>query len=152
MLQSSAHGQNGVDEAVLDRFLNDIFSAHEEMESARDEYMRICKEERDRIRGILLLAKDHGFSTKTLKRLVKIKFKTDELTGLKADLDPGERQDLEIVGGDKMRAWLGDFANLPLGAAAVSAADDRVQNAPVPGNNAHLLGKLRTLDPAGPPN
>jgi hypothetical protein len=76
-----------------------------------------CKRVRDLMDADYDTATDRGVRKKLLKRIIKMRELERKIVSQAADLEPDERSEMEMLL-DK----LGDFANTPLGAAAVAAS------------------------------
>lgn len=116
-------GNNFVPSEKIIDFVNRIEFVGEEMDSAKGTYMQECKERREDIRSIIKEAKDAGIPAQSLKAVIKArelerkaKAARDDL----GDLDHQEKYDL-------IRHALGDFADLPLGKAALGRIGNGAQ-------------------------
>jgi hypothetical protein len=79
--------------------------------------MSKCKAIRGTIKDHLSDASDKGISTKLLKVIIKERELERKITGLHMDLENDELSELEML-----TEKLGDFANTPLGGAAMDKA------------------------------
>ena len=109
---------NTVDEGAAKRWMHEIERCDEELASERGAYMARCKGIRDRIKDIYELASSDGVPRTALRTLRKERELIRKIKSLTAELD-GE--DIDLV--DQVRVALGPFGDLPLGAAAVEAAE-----------------------------
>jgi uncharacterized protein (UPF0335 family) len=108
-------GDNFASPEKVTEFVDRIENMHDEMESAKGEYMAECKARREDIKSIYDEAKDEGIPKKALKAVItarqlerKAKAARDDL----ADLDLQDKFDL-------IRLKLGDLSETPLGEAAI---------------------------------
>lgn len=111
-------GSNGYDSDELKALIGQIESFHGDLESEKGSYMRRCKDIRDGIDEVYAEAKNKGISKKALKTHIDLR----KLEARKAVL-VGKLEDGDGDSFDKMAEALGDFAKLPLGAAAMARAD-----------------------------
>jgi hypothetical protein len=79
--------------------------------------MKRSKKIREIMAGDYETASDQGISKKALKLIVKERALERQICGLHDDLEPDERSELEML-----TEKLGDYANTPLGAAALDKA------------------------------
>jgi hypothetical protein len=95
----------------------DIEQCHSQLDTERGIYMSKCKAIRGTIAGHLDQASDKGISKKLLKLIIKKRELERKIGGLHADLENDEISELEMLA-----EKLGDFANTPLGGAAMDKA------------------------------
>jgi hypothetical protein len=97
-----------------------IEACQEELLSERGAYMQRCRQIREGIGAAYDAAKDKGILKKQLRALVKERDCERKLHAVRADLEADEVEHFDLL-----KEKLGDFANTPLGQAAVArAADD----------------------------
>jgi hypothetical protein len=80
--------------------------------------MQKCKRIREAMANDYDTASNRGISKKLLKKIVKERELERKIEGLTDDLEPDERSELEML-----IEKLGEFANTPLGQAAMAKAD-----------------------------
>jgi uncharacterized protein (UPF0335 family) len=109
---------NSYDRAQLEALLTEIDAADERLASLKGEYMVSCKGPREDITAVFEQAKEQGIPVKAFRTIVKNRRLDKQMHGNinKLDLDQQAEYDL-------MAEKLGDFADLPLGKAAL----DRVK-------------------------
>jgi hypothetical protein len=108
---------NGYDRHVLEALLTEIDAADARLASLKGEYMQSCKGPRQDIATAIDQAKDVGIPVRAFKMLVKNRRLDRKIANNTARL---EADDTESY--DKLVADLGDFVDLPLGAAALRRA------------------------------
>jgi hypothetical protein len=94
-----------------------IEALHGELNSAKGAYMKQCKGIRDRVADEYESASNRGISKKLLKKKIKERDLLRKVDGLITDLEEDERSEY-----DMLSEKLGEFADTPLGAAALAAA------------------------------
>lgn len=113
-------GSNGFDGEVLDKYLSRIDDADDELVALKTEHMRSCKVPRGRIRSVMVEAKEAGLNMAAFKAVVtkhRAERKVDQTI---AELEADDRQDFEA-----MKVALGDYADTPLGKAALDKAQKK---------------------------
>lgn len=110
-------GGNGYDRAVLERLLIDIDDADARLDSLRGSYMADCKGVRQDIKAVFDQAKDLGIPKKAFKVIVENRRLDKKIAANVDKLDEEQVADYE-----KLLTDLGDFVDLPLGAAAARRA------------------------------
>jgi hypothetical protein len=95
----------------------DIEQSHTELLTERSVYMTKCKRIRENIGVHLDTASDRGISKKLLKTIIKERALERKINDLHDILEPDEQSEL-----DMLTEKLGDFANTPLGGAAIAKA------------------------------
>jgi len=96
-------------------FVERIERCKGELATLRGKYMVACKGVREDINGILVEAEDEGLSRKALKSVLKAR----DLEA-KADAVREALEDEDQTAYDNIRVALGDFADTPLGQAAIA--------------------------------
>ena len=110
-----ASGDNGYDRNKLETLLKQIDSADAELLSLKGEYMQSCAAPRETMAAVFVQAKDAGIAPAAFRALVKNR-RLDRLMNNNVDkLEADQRSEYE-----QMLTALGDFTDLPLGAAAVA--------------------------------
>lgn len=107
-------GSNGYNPDELKAFIGQLESFERDIESEKGSYMKRCREFRDGQAEVYAEAKNKGISKKALKA----HFDLRRLEARKAALY-GKLGDDDADSFDMMADALGDFAMLPLGAAAL---------------------------------
>ncbi len=91
-----------------------------DLKSESGSYMNRCRRIRERIASIYDIARDQGIPKKELRALIRKRDLERKVEACRADLEKDEQDTFDMIE-DK----LGDFANTPLGAAAVERARKR---------------------------
>ena len=99
------------------KFVERIEALNDDLESEKGEYMARAKSIREDIKNVLGDAKDAGFTKATIRGVVKARALDAKAKAAYEDLDIADRDTF-----DSIRHSLGDYADLPLGKAAVDAA------------------------------
>ena len=115
--EATNHGGNGYDRAVLERLLKDIDNADSNLASLKGEYMANCKEPRQDIADTFKAAKESGIPVRAFRTLVKNRRLDRQMHN-----NINRLEDDDQAKYDALVAGLGDFVDLPLGAAALRAA------------------------------
>jgi hypothetical protein len=110
-------GSNGFDPTIVQRFVKEIEKHKETLLSYQGSYMKQCRDVRDMIKKAKELAKGEGIPTKQLNALLKERDLQRKLEGIREDFE--DQEDLDTY--DQLKEALGDFGELPLGAAALDA-------------------------------
>lgn len=133
-MASASAGSNGFDPTIVQRFVKDIERHKETLLSYQGAYMKQCRDVRDLIKKSKELAKGEGIPLKQLNALLKERDLNRKIEKLRADFE--DQEDLDTY--DQLKEALGDFGDLPLGAAALDAkkGDDDADVRP-----RHLLEK-----------
>jgi hypothetical protein len=120
MAKKANETTNSPSDAHVQDAVADIEECYRKLDSERGIYMKNC-------RGIRAEMKDHyadasnlGISKKLLKKLIKERDLERKIFALGDDLEADEQSEIEML-----REKLGDFANLPLGRAALAKADGK---------------------------
>ena len=90
----------------------------DELASERAEYQERAKEIRAAIQRVMLDAEDAGIPKREMKAVLKARALEDKLAGVRKQLEPGEVETYDAI-----RAALGDYADTPLGRAALDKAE-----------------------------
>lgn len=117
---SSDSSSNGFNAVLVKKLVQQIESGFADLEIERGTYMQRCKAVRGRITGIFEDAKGLGIPTAELKAVIKTRRFEAKASAAREALEAEER---EIF--DNIREALGDYAETPLGAAAVEAAESQ---------------------------
>ena len=96
-----------------------IEQAHRDLLSEHSAYMRRCRVIREGMTAVYDVAKERGIAKKELRALVKQRNFERKAEEARIRLEPDE-----INTFDMLKGALGDFANTPLGAAALEAQGD----------------------------
>ncbi len=115
-----ANEKNTPDEGDVQSAVANIEQGHGELLRERGIYMQKCRKIREAIAADYDHAADHGISKKLLKKIIKERELERKIAGLTDDLEPDEISEHQMLL-DK----LGDFANTPLGSAALQRAEAR---------------------------
>lgn len=125
----SHEGLNTIDPTVAQRWIGDIERRYVDLLSERGLYMARCKDIRDDIADYIERAVAAGLNRQALKKKLKIRELDRKIQSIEADAELEVKEQLELL-----TEALGDFANLPLGEAAVNAPARRAaKNAAAPG-------------------
>jgi hypothetical protein len=117
------NGNNMVDEAKVAGYLEKVERVLQEIASEQGAYMARVKSLKADINGILDQAKDvDGIPKKEFKDGIDILQSSIKLRKKLTDKESDQRHMILAIIGQRVREELGDFADLPLGAAAVDAA------------------------------
>lgn len=115
-----ANEKNAPSEHDVQKSVGDIELAHAELLRERGIYMQKCRKIREAIANDYEQAADHGISKKLLKKVVKERELERRIAGLTDDLEPDEINEHQML-----LEKLGEFANTPLGSAALQRAEAR---------------------------
>src|SRR5262245_56261344 len=113
-------GSNGFDGEALEKYLTQIDSADDELVALKMEHMRACKAPRQRIRNVMAQAKTAGLNMNALKAVISKHRAERKVDQTIAELEADDRADFEA-----MKAALGEFADTPLGQAALKKAEPK---------------------------
>jgi hypothetical protein len=117
-------GSNGFDPDHLNKHLTIIDEA-DELATLLGEYRQSRKAPRTRIKNAMAMAKEDGINLTAFREVVAARRAKRAQERRVADLEPDDLADYEEV----QRA-LGEFGDTPLGAAALSKAKPRGEEAP----------------------
>lgn len=115
-----ANDKNTPDEDTVQSAVANIEQGHGELMRERGIYMQKCRKIREAIAADYDAAADKGVNKKLLRKIVKERELERKIAGLTDDLEPDEISEHQMLL-DK----LGDFANTPLGSAAMQRAEAR---------------------------
>jgi uncharacterized protein (UPF0335 family) len=105
---------------VLLDFTHRVENLYDELASEKGEYMNRARQIRESIARVLVEAKDAGIPKKEFKTVIKARQLENKLERIRDELEPDEVETF-----DQIRLALGDYADTPLGAAALAQAGDR---------------------------
>ena len=108
---------NSPDQEDVRAAVSNIEQRYTELASERGIYMSKCRRNRDEMANHYDEAANKGIAKKLLKKIVKERELERKIDALAFDLEPDERSELEML-----VEKLGEFANTPLGQAAMHAA------------------------------
>jgi hypothetical protein len=120
MAKPATENSNTPDPVDVQGAVASIEKHHSDLLSERGIYMQKCKRIRDSMAVDYEHAGDKGISKKLLKTIIKERELERKIAGLTDDLEFDEQAEREML-----IEKLGDFANLPLGQAAVARADGK---------------------------
>ncbi|MCZ8098171.1 MAG: DUF2312 domain-containing protein [Burkholderiales bacterium] len=115
---------NGIDPAVLKSLIARLDEQDAKLASAKGVYMKAAQKVAEDKKDLFTEAKSKGINPKALKTELKCRDYANKAAGLRASLEPEDAEQAELV-----RASLGGLAELPLGQAAVTAAEKRTSDA-----------------------
>lgn len=113
-------GRNRAKPEEIASFLDKFEDYEKEKATIMAEAMNKCKKVTERQSDLLDDAKNKGWAKKVIKDAVKIRKKHREIRELMADQEQDTADDL-----DKLLKAIGGLADLPLGQAAMEAADPK---------------------------
>lgn len=108
-------GSNGFDPEQLERYLDEIDKADDQLLSLKSEHMQKCKGPRGRIRETMKSAKEAGLNMSALRTIVAEHRSKRKIEEKIAALEADDQADYEA-----MREALGGLADMPLGEAALN--------------------------------
>jgi len=115
---------NGYDETKARNYFGRVETLLDELATERGEFMKRCKVLRDHIDEIVTEARDDlGVPKKAFRAVVREHELKRKLDAVRDDLDDSEIQDAF----DLLKIALGDFGELPLGAAALQRAGGGIE-------------------------
>ena len=117
MADRARPGLNGLDPDKVKGFVGRVENLHKDLDKLRSEHMLACKDVRGDIKEVIKEAKGEGINAKALKAAIEQRALERKAKEVAHGLDIDEQSQLEQI-----RAALGEYADTPLGAAAVSAA------------------------------
>jgi proline dehydrogenase len=115
-----ANEKNAPSEDDVQAAVGNIEQGYAELLRERGIYMQKCRKIREAIANDYEQAADHGISKKLLKKIVKERELERRIAGLTDDLEPDEINEHQML-----LEKLGEFANTPLGSAALQRAEMR---------------------------
>jgi hypothetical protein len=120
MARKANEATNSPDDEDVKVAVKNIEERYADLASERGIYMQKCKRIREGMANDYDTAGNRGISKKLLKKIIKEREYERRIDALTLDLEPDERSELEML-----VEKLGEFANTPLGAAAVARADGK---------------------------
>jgi Skp family chaperone for outer membrane proteins len=117
MARQANHNTNSPSEDDVQSAVANIEQCYSDLASERGKYMASCKKIRDVMAGDYDKASDQGISKKLLKKIIKERELERKIGALTDDLEDDERSEQQML-----MEKLGEFANTPLGKAALSQA------------------------------
>lgn len=114
-----ANNHNAIDAKVANRYVKKIERLKEDLASERGTYMAACKTIRASINNVLEEADANGLPRRELKAAIKARELEARADAIRSDLEEQDSIDLY----DQIRTALGDYADTPLGAAALGSVD-----------------------------
>jgi hypothetical protein len=118
MARQANHNTNSPSEDDVQSAVANIEQCYSDLASERGKYMASCKKIRDVMAGDYDKASDQGISKKLLKKIIKERELERKIGALTDDLEADERSEHEML-----KDKLGEFANTPLGKAALAKVD-----------------------------
>jgi uncharacterized protein (UPF0335 family) len=104
--------------------LQDIVSRLDELDatlaSERGKFMKRCRDIAEDRKGVMTEAKARGIPLKPLKTELKIRKLSHKMEEMRSELETEDLEQAKLI-----QEALGDYANLPLGKAAVDAEERR---------------------------
>ena len=128
MAREANESKNAPSEDDVQSAVHNIELGHGELLRERGVYMQKCRKIREAIANDYEQAADHGISKKLLKKVVKERELERRIAGLTDDLEPDEINEHQML-----LEKLGEFANTPLGSAALQRAEARSKTAAAAG-------------------
>jgi proline dehydrogenase len=119
-----ANEKNAPSDDDVQSAVANIEQGHGELLRERGIYMQKCRKIREAIANDYEQAADHGISKKLLKKVIKERELERRIAGLTDDLEPDEINEHQML-----LEKLGEFANTPLGSAALQRAEARSKTA-----------------------
>ena len=116
--QADSHRSNGIPIDALKKAVADIERQHEILATYQGEHMSRCKGPREKIKEAQATAKSSGVPLRALNAEIKRRDLERRTIAVRAKLEPDDQSLL-----DQIREALGGIADLPLGKAAVTAAE-----------------------------
>lgn len=120
MAKRATENTNGPDNADVQGAVQSIEQCYAELASERGVYMQKCKRIREAMASEYDDAVNKGITKKLLKKIVKERDLERKIDALGDDLEPDEVSEIEML-----KDKLGEFANTPLGSAAMARAESR---------------------------
>lgn len=110
-------GSNGFNAEQLEKYLKPIDKADDELLDLKVKHMSLCKGPRGKIRDAMATAKEAGINLVAFRELVALRRADRAQERRIADLEADDLADY-----NSMCEALGEFADTPLGAAALAKA------------------------------
>jgi Skp family chaperone for outer membrane proteins len=117
MAKAASANTNSPSEDDVQAAVANIEQCYNDLASERGIYMSKCKRIRETMSNDYDKASDQGISKKLLKRIIKERELERKIGALTDDLEDDERNEHQML-----IEKLGEFANTPLGAAALAKA------------------------------
>lgn len=111
---------NGFDPEVLQEIVGRLDELDEMLASERGKFMKRCRDIADERKGVMVEAKARGIPLKPLKIELKARKLAHKIEELRSEMEAEDAEQATLI-----REALGDYADLPLGRAAVDAADKK---------------------------
>lgn len=124
MARNASEAKNAPSEEAVRDAVHNIEVSHAALLHEKGIYMQKCRKLRESIANDYEQAADHGISKKLLKKVIKERELERRIAGLTDDLEPDEINEHQML-----LEKLGDFANTPLGSAAMQRAEARAKSA-----------------------
>jgi hypothetical protein len=118
MAKRANENTNGPDDTDVQAAVQNIEQRYVELASERGVYMQKCKRIREGMASDYDDAVNKGIAKKLLKKIVKERDLERKIYALGDDLEPDEVSEIEML-----KEKLGEFANTPLGKAAMAQAE-----------------------------
>src|SRR5262245_28354172 len=119
-----ASENNAPEDTDVQAAVSNIEQGHGELLRERGIYMQKCRKIREGIANDYDHAADKGISKKLLKAIIKERDLERKIAGLTDDFEPDEISEHQML-----LEKLGEFANTPLGSAALQRAEARSKQA-----------------------
>ena len=120
MAKAATDKTNAPEQTDVQNAVQSIEEHHAALLSERGVYMQKCKKIRDNMAVDYEQAADKGIAKKLLKSIVKERELERRIAGLTDDMEYDEQREREML-----IEKLGEFANTPLGAAALAKHDGK---------------------------
>jgi hypothetical protein len=117
MARNAKENTNSPDDTDVQAAVRNIEERYVDLASERGVYMQKCKRIREGMANDYDTAGNRGISKKLLKKIVKERELERKIAALTEDLEPDEISEHQML-----IEKLGEFANTPLGAAALAKA------------------------------
>lgn len=114
MVKPARHG-NGYDPDLIVQYVRSIEELAQDKEQAQSEFMHRAKAITAEIKEVYDAAKESGIPRKELKAVVRTRELERKVEAERQKLEPEEQDTYDMI-----RHALGDFADSPLGAAALA--------------------------------
>lgn len=118
MAKRANENTNGPDDTDVQAAVKNIEQCYADLASERGVYMQKCKRIREGMASDYDDAVNKGIAKKLLKKIVKERDLERKIYALGDDLEPDEVSEIEML-----KEKLGEFANTPLGKAAMAQAE-----------------------------
>ena len=109
---------NKIDPDVADRYVQRIEQLHDDIATLQAENAERCQNIREDVKEVYHDAREAGLAIKPLKALIKVRELSRKAHAVRKKLDLDQRAEFE-----QLVEALGEFAETPLGEAAVLAAE-----------------------------